>query len=454
MSTDEFSQRIQAIIASAAALKEQASQTTSMEYELFQATLNELYTALEELQVAEEELHQQTEELARARQIAEMERYRYKDLFESAPFAYFVTDEYGTIQQLNRAASALLRIEQSNLLGKSLVVYIAPEDRRTFRRNLNSLAESDHAQEWRVRLQLRDKTLIHAAVSVAIVRDGDDTPTILRWLIHDITEQQEYQEQLRELNAELEDRVAERTSQLKEAVHARDEFLSIAAHELRTPVTSLRGFAQLLLRQLDKAALDPNVLRQYLQIMDQQSIKLTKLVSQLLDISRLDSGRLITEPQLADLATLVRGVVENLRKTATNHTITLSAPPSLVTVVDPIRMEQVIINLLDNAVKYSPDGGAIDVSLTSTDDQTLSLTITDQGIGIPPEQRDRIFERFYQAHHGRNMSGVGLGLYISRQIVELHGGQLSAAFPPEGGTRFTVKLPVNRPNTSLHATTE
>jgi signal transduction histidine kinase len=109
-------------------------------------------------------------------------------------------------------------------------------------------------------------------------------------------------------------------------------------------------------------------------------------------------------------------------------------------VVDPLRIEQVVTNLLSNAIKYSPDGGAIDVSVSCGSD-SVRLVVRDHGIGIPPERRARLFDRFYQAHGEGHFGGLGLGLFISRQIVELHSGTLEADFPADGGTRFQVTLP-------------
>jgi signal transduction histidine kinase len=113
-----------------------------------------------------------------------------------------------------------------------------------------------------------------------------------------------------------------------------------------------------------------------------------------------------------------------------------------VTLVDRLRIEQVLINLLDNAIKFSPDGGPIEIDLSSGDDGIMRLSVRDHGIGIPPEQRPRLFNRFYQAHAGDYRSGMGLGLYISRQIVELHGGSMDAEFPLDGGVRIVVSLPL------------
>jgi signal transduction histidine kinase len=117
------------------------------------------------------------------------------------------------------------------------------------------------------------------------------------------------------------------------------------------------------------------------------------------------------------------------------------APATLPALVDSLRLEQVVTNLLDNAIKFSPAGGQIDVELSEPAPGMGRLAVTDHGIGIPPERRQHIFERFYQAHDGDHVAGLGLGLYISRQIVELHGGAIEPEFPPEGGCRFTIDLP-------------
>jgi PAS domain S-box-containing protein len=232
----------------------------------------------------------------------------------------------------------------------------------------------------------------------------------------------------------------------QDAVRARDEFLSVAAHELRTPITSLRGYAQLALRQYEKAGPpDPERVHRAFQVIDQQSTKLAHLVGQLLDSARIEAGRLALERAPADVAELAANLVRVTQARTQQHTIRLDAPPALPATVDALRLEQVLTNLLDNAVKYSPDGGPVEVTLTTPGPDWLRITVTDHGIGIPPAQRERIFERFYQGHGPGSFGGMGLGLHISRQIVELHGGRIAVEGPPEGGTRFVVRLPVAAP---------
>ncbi|MBI4492398.1 MAG: response regulator [Chloroflexi bacterium] len=227
------------------------------------------------------------------------------------------------------------------------------------------------------------------------------------------------------------------------AVRARDDFLSVAAHELKTPVTALRGFAQLAVRQVDgQGSVDPARVQQALHVIDQQSAKLARLVAHLLDRSRIEAGKLELDRQVTDLTSLVEGVVAAAQLSISRHTLVVQAPPSLPSLVDPLRLEQVVANLVDNAVKFSPAGGQIDIELSTPDAGTVRLAVRDRGLGIPPEHRAHVFDRYYQAHARGHAGGMGLGLYISRQIVHLHGGELAAEFPPDGGTRFVVTLPI------------
>jgi len=229
------------------------------------------------------------------------------------------------------------------------------------------------------------------------------------------------------------------------AIRVRDEFLSVAAHELKTPVTTLLGFSQLLLGQLtQKGALDERIVGRAIQALERGSKRMSRLVAQILDVSRLDGGQLRLDLQEADLAVLVRGIASAMQTTTSRHDLLVRTPTRVPALVDSLRLEQVVTNLLDNAIKFSPHGGDIEVELAQPAPGMARLAVTDRGVGIPPDRRQQIFERFYQAHEGDHASGMGLGLYISRQIVELHGGSIRPEFPPEGGTRFAVDLPTGR----------
>jgi signal transduction histidine kinase len=230
----------------------------------------------------------------------------------------------------------------------------------------------------------------------------------------------------------------------QDAIGARDEFLSVAAHELRTPLATLSAQAQLALRQLDRTGqLEPERAARTLRAITHQAGRLSGLIGQLLDISRIQGGQLVLEPRPTDLCQLLVDVAAAAHPRTEAHQITVRAPTPVTALVDPSRLEQVLTNLLDNAIKYSPAGGPIELTLVQPSDTTVEFAVRDHGLGIPPERRQDIFERFYQAHSEGYRSGMGLGLYISRQIVELHGGTIAAEFPDDGGTCFRVRLPLS-----------
>ncbi|HYK98453.1 MAG TPA: ATP-binding protein [Candidatus Acidoferrales bacterium] len=233
----------------------------------------------------------------------------------------------------------------------------------------------------------------------------------------------------------------------EEALRARDEFLSVAAHELKTPITSAKVAAQLLRRSFRGAALDP-LQERSIDTIERQIGKLSRLVTQLLDTVRIQSGGLVLQVEETDLPKLLRDVAEEARALSDRHTIVVNAPEELRARVDALRLEQVVRNLLDNAVKFMPDGGQIDVDLVRSP-STAIITVRDRGLGVPVEHLPRLFDRFYQAHPNR--SGMGLGLYVSRQIVDRHGGTIYAETPDDGGTRFVISLPLEAQLVALGA---
>jgi signal transduction histidine kinase len=248
------------------------------------------------------------------------------------------------------------------------------------------------------------------------------------------------QQKAQALETEIEER-KKADQQLRAAAAARDGFLSLAAHELKTPVTSLRGFAQLLLRDARrKREIAPERLASALETIDRQTRKLNQLVARLLGTAQNEAGILRVEPVSTDLVPLVHAALAPYQDNA-HHTFVFEGPAQLQTVVDPVWFEQVLTDLLDNAVKFSPGGGRVTVELGHDDDGGIRLSVTDEGVGIPPEQREAVFERFHQAHGAQHLSGLGLGLYITREIVALHGGCVWIEEPAHRGTRVVVALP-------------
>ena len=228
----------------------------------------------------------------------------------------------------------------------------------------------------------------------------------------------------------------------QEAIQLRDEFLSIASHELRTPLTSVQAHTQLLQRRLERGeGVSPEQLRRSLRSIGHEAGRLGRLIAQLLDVTRINTGRIPLQLERLNLVDLAANVVQSARARANQRAIVARFPERLEVVADAPRVEQVLVNLLDNAVKFSPADKPVLIEVARLADGGARVAVRDFGQGIPPEQREGLFQRYHQAHGRQHLSGLGLGLYISRQIAELHGGRLRAEFPEDGGSRFILELP-------------
>lgn len=231
--------------------------------------------------------------------------------------------------------------------------------------------------------------------------------------------------------------------QAENAVEARNQFLSIAAHELRNPVAAIKASGQLLQRAVRRGRLDPERAVRYAATITETSERLEILINDLFDVSRLQTGQLAGNRRLTDLAALIRATVYSQRLGNLNHRLSVTIRDGHLLLLDPDRIRQVLVNLLDNAVKYSPDGGTVLLALTE-DERGVLLRVSDGGIGLPAESLERIFEPFNRAPNAvaSTIPGMGLGLYICRQIAEAHGGRLWAESPGLGqGTTMNLRLP-------------
>lgn len=231
----------------------------------------------------------------------------------------------------------------------------------------------------------------------------------------------------------------------QEAVRMREEFLSIASHELKTPLTTVKGYGQILGRLLRRPLVDTDRLVRLADQLQEQLSRFETLIADLLDVSRIQQRGLELRPEPTDLVALVRTVVSRFEYPAEpepRHTLTVSAPEQLHGVWDPDRLDQVLTNLISNAVKYSPDGGTITIAIQLHDDDQVEFSVSDQGIGIPEAEQGQLFRPFARSETvQRAISGVGLGLYISQQIVTRHGGMIWLESAPGVGSRFAVLLP-------------
>jgi len=230
----------------------------------------------------------------------------------------------------------------------------------------------------------------------------------------------------------------------QDAIREREALLSIASHELKNPLAALLGYAHLLqrrmLRETDVADRDQRAV----QIIISQAERLNRMLTDLLDVSRLDSGQFNFERAPLDLSTLIHGIVEEVEPRLVQHTVSIHDADSPIMVFgDKERLAQVLRNLLGNAIKYSPDGGAISITLAAKDRQAC-VSIQDQGIGIPADALPHLFQRFYRAPNNTShtISGFGIGLYVVKAIMTYHEGTIDVASTEGEGTTFTICLPL------------
>lgn len=239
----------------------------------------------------------------------------------------------------------------------------------------------------------------------------------------------------------------------EDAVRLRDEFLSAAAHDLKNPLTAILGHAQLMVRRAEREpAESANI--QGLRRLESDAQRMRRLVDQLLDASRVEEGRLLGTRDTVDLAALAAEICE--RACLESHQIVLEAQEPVVGEFDRVRLEQLMDNLVSNAVKYSPEGGEVRVKVW-IEGEEAHITVTDRGIGMPASDLPHIFDRFHRASNtsGRSMPGSGLGLFICRGITQEHGGHIWATSVLGEGSTFHVVLPTRRVyNSVLHATPE
>jgi signal transduction histidine kinase len=231
-------------------------------------------------------------------------------------------------------------------------------------------------------------------------------------------------------------------ARLRELDELKDEFVSSVSHELRTPLTSIGGYVELLL-----ADARDDATRSHLEVVHRNSARLLGLVSDLLFAARLQSGQLELHPGPVDLRELVEQTVESARPHAQAGRVELRAHTERVPLVsgEHARLAQLLDNLVSNAIKFTPEGGAIDISLGARDGY-VRLDVSDTGIGITEQERAHLFERFFRTQSvlERHIPGTGLGLYISKAIVEAHGGRIAVRSGEGAGTTFVVELPVVR----------
>jgi PAS domain S-box-containing protein len=335
----------------------------------------------------------------------------------------------GTITSWNRAAERLFGYPAAEAVGRSIFLII-PHDRRQEEdlvlARIRAGIRVDHFETVRRR---KDGSLLEVSLTVSPVRDGRGRIIGASKIARDIT-QRRRMERERALMYE----------EAQQANRAKDEFLAMLGHELRNPLGAISSAVRLLEpfdAVSDRAALARDVI-------GRQTRHLARLVDDLLDVARVMAGKVLLDREPLDLAAVVTRHVSSLRATGTmqDHTVTCETTPVWVA-ADVVRVEQIVSNLVSNALKYTPAGGSIAISVRP-DDRDAVLAVQDSGVGMTPALQARVFELFVQGERrlDRSQGGLGIGLTLVRRLVELHGGTV-AAFSEgrDRGSRFTVRLP-------------
>ncbi|MDY0003594.1 MAG: ATP-binding protein [Polyangia bacterium] len=344
----------------------------------------------------------------------ERQREEIEAVLESMADAVLVLDPGGRIERLNRAAGAVFELDRSKVTGRDMAEVIRHVELQRF---VESLLQGKEPPETDILLQRGGERHLRAYGS--LLRDAKGKLRSALVVLHDLT----------------------RVEQLE---RIRRDFVANVSHELKTPITSIQGFVETL---REGALEDPEAARRFLQIIEQQTERLGAIIEDLLSLARLEqAGRgkeLQREP--AQVITILEGAAQLCAGKARERgvRIEVSCPPELVASLNAPLVEQAIVNLLDNAIKYSPEGGVVELVAMSAGSGVV-IMVKDSGCGIPRDHQERIFERFYRVDKARSraLGGTGLGLSIVKHIVAAHGGEVSVESTVGEGSRFTLRLPL------------
>jgi PAS domain S-box-containing protein len=349
---------------------------------------------------------------------------KLQTITDTLPALVAYVDSQERYRFANRAYESWFGLKPEEVVGKTIREFIGEQSYARLKEPVHRALAGEHVR-YEAELPIKDGPPIHTQSSYLPERDAQGRVRGFVVLAFDITERKRAEETVRN------------------AVRLRDEFLSVASHELKTPLTPLSLKLQSLAREAEAQPNSPFVLkvRKDVEAGRRQIKRLADLIGDLLDVSRISSGKMKLQWEPVDFADAVRELTARLEPEATRaeSRLIVQAPEALWGRSDRMRFEQVAENLLTNAIKYGA-GKPIHLRLEASPER-VTLTVQDQGIGIAPENQARIFERFERAVSERNYGGLGLGLYITRTIVEALGGTIRVQSEPHQGACFTVELP-------------
>jgi PAS domain S-box-containing protein len=463
MTTEEWHHQIEAFQQQVETLRSAISYPTRWSTALKDA-VEAMQISLEELQVAGEERQQQLVAIAEAQQATALVSQRYQALFDLAPDGYLVTDESGVIQEINRAAAALLAMRQEHAVGKPLVLFVVPEERGAFRTQLVELRATLRRRDWPVRLEPRKGRLFDAELSVVTVPQLQGQCPSLLWHLRDITERKAAEAVLRQAQEDLEQRVQERTTALAAANAEIRRFAYVVSHDLRAPLINVRGFAKEL-RDASTAltevlsAIVPHLegpqaavvtqtldddIPEALGFIETAVMRMDRLIEAVLQLSRLGQQELYLEP--VDTAQLVQDTLRTLAHQLTARQVQVSVGPLPVVQADALALSQIFGNLLANAVAYLDPSrpGTLAITATQHSEKTV-FTVQDNGRGIATADIPHIFEPFRRVGR-QDVAGEGMGLTYVQMLVRRQGGDITCTSTLGEGTTFTFSLAQARPD--------
>ncbi len=366
----------------------------------------------------------------------------FQTLLETASIAIILTDERGRIVLVNTKAEETFGYSRDEFIGQPIEILLPNQFRREHIEHRSSYLTDPRVRAMGHGMDLsarrKDGTKFPVEVGLSHVRTADGV--IVMSFITDITERKRAEATLQESALEH----ARLYAEAQQALRVRDQFISIASHELKTPLTAIKGYTHLLQRYANQGGQVDERFHKGLRVVQDGVTRLNRLTDQLLDLSRIQGDGFALERSEVELCGLLRGLAEAMEPSLHQHTLQLLCPDETVVIQgDELRLEQLFQNLLSNAIKFSPDGGLITVEVRRRD-ASARVAISDEGIGIPEEAIALIYERFYRASNsdGDRISGMGLGLYIVRHIIEAHGGTIEVASEQGRGSTFTVTLPL------------
>ena len=350
-----------------------------------------------------------------------------EDLVGRAGDAILTLDRDQRILSWNRGAETIFKREKETVLGETLDAILPESMLSTLREKVQSIFDSENIITIECDLEEEDREATRVTITLSPIRGADGDVIGVSGIAKDISKRRRLEEELRQLN------------------EAKSSFVSTVSHELRTPLTSIKSLTELLAHEMD--SLSEDTVARYLKVINEECDHLSGLITGLLDLQKLTAGKLETKSEVVQLAEIVRQTTELFEGVALQNRTDLNAyiaGPDHATAVmgDRSQLLRILSNLLSNAIKYTNPGDTIEVRLLR-EGEHVKLTVIDTGIGIPEEQRDKVFESFYRVEDPatRSKGGTGLGLAITKELVTLHGGRIWVENGQRRGSSFNVLLP-------------